>query len=123
MNGALIVSRPSSLVFTAWQWDIPGVGGTPPAVLLMAPPVINGVEVFLPQAVLTGGPIIFAGVGMPGHSIRVLINFVVALPLPAPAMTVQVICWFPGNPQPGGLTCTGSDTTEMVGSAGMWLPL
>ena len=120
---ALIISRPVSTVFTAWQWDIPGGAQAPPALLLL-PPLINGVEVFTPNAIALGGPLIFAGVGLPGHSIRVSpINFTVPAGIVANSMMVQVICWFPGLPQPGGLTCTGADTTEMVGSAGMWLPL
>ncbi|MBL9077618.1 MAG: hypothetical protein JNL08_08950 [Planctomycetes bacterium] len=122
-NGALVVSRPTSVVFTAWQWDIPGAAGTPAPGLVLLPPFMNGVEVFAPNAFVVG-PLLFAGVGLPGHSIRVPVNFVVPPPLPAPAMTVQIFCWFPTSPPlPGGLTCGPNETTETTASAAIWLPL
>lgn len=124
-NGSLIISRPTSVVFTAWQWDIPGAGVVPtPPFLILAPPFANGIETFVPNNVLFGGPLLFAGVGLPGQPIRVPVDFMIgALPAPADAMTVQVLCWFPSVPMPGGLTCGPGDTTELTASVGMWLPL
>jgi hypothetical protein len=130
LNGAILVSRPSNLTLaaglTAWQWDLPGAMGTPTPGVVLLPPLINGVEVFATQAFVSG-PLVYAGVMFPGHSLRVPVNFAVPLPLPAQAMTVQVFCLFPGNPQPGGLTCDLTlmppDTTEMTASGAMWLPL
>ncbi|MBX3464068.1 MAG: hypothetical protein KF830_12920 [Planctomycetes bacterium] len=123
VDGAILISRPSSLVFTAWQFEVPGAGSSGAPGLVLSPPLINGVEVFTPDA-FVNGTVFFASVGLPGHAVRVPVNFVFpSLPAPAPAMTVQVFCWFPNNPQPGGLTCTGSDTTEVTASAAMWLPL
>jgi hypothetical protein len=119
-GGFLIASRPSNFVFTAWQWDIPGAVSTAPALLLL-PPLINGVEYFVPDSIANGA-IFLAGFALPGQSTRVLVNFAVPVPLPGQTMTVQVLSWAPFA-QPGGLTCTGSDTTETVGSVAMWLPL
>ncbi|MBL8728970.1 MAG: hypothetical protein JNM25_11105 [Planctomycetes bacterium] len=120
-NGALLISRPSDNVFTAWQWDVPPVAGAFVPALMAIPPLVNGVELFVPQAIVSGAWA-FAGVGLPGHSIRVPVNFIMGLPLIGQAMTVQVLCWSPVA-RPGGLTCTGADVTEIVGSAAMWLPL
>ena len=123
VSGSLIVSRPSNLVFTAWQFFLPGAGGTTAPGIPPNPPFIDGVEVFVPEAFVQG-TIFFATVGLPGHSVSVDVQFgFTALPVPAPAMTVQVYCWFPGvNVVSGSAACAGI-TTEMTASAAMWLPL
>lgn len=84
-------------------------------------PLLRCLELFVPAAIFSGA-FGYAGAGSPGHSIRVPVNFNFPGGAPGQAMTVQVICWSP-VPMPGGLTCGPTDTTDVVGSAGMWLPL